>query len=689
MGWKSTLSFFALWIFSVGALQAQTNCGDTFYDSGGANGQYQNSEFNSWTFCPDNPGDLVTLNFTSVQLELCCDDLMVFNGSDTSNPLNTDLEAPESFTSTAADGCLTVTWSSDFSVTGNGWECEVTCAPPPPCPNPTLLTATNVTASGATIGWAQVGSVMMWDLEIVPAGTAATGVPTVTGTTTVPFTWADGTSGTEYDVYVRGYCENAGEFTNWVGPVSFTTNPACGDIFYDSGGANGQYQNNELATWTFCPDNPGDLVTLNFTLVDLENCCDNLQIFNGTGTSSPLELDLQAPASFTSSASDGCLTVTWDSDGSVVRNGWEALISCAPAPPCPNPTMLTVTDATSSGATIGWAQVGNVMMWDLEIVPAGTAATGVPTVTGTTSNPFSWADGDSGVEYDVYVRGYCENAGEFTNWVGPVSFTTNPACGDIFYDSGGANGQYQNSEVATWTFCPDEAGEVVTLLFTLVDVETCCDVIRIFNGTGTAGTMLEGDLEAPEAFTSTAADGCLTVTWSSDGSVVRNGWAAAIICAPPPACPNPSGLAVANVTNTGADLSWTENGTATAWDLEIVPLGTDPTGVPTVVGTTNNPYTWTGGESGTTYVFYVRAQCGFDNETSNWIGPFSFTTSPGCGDMFFDSGGPDGNYSTNEGLLGLSAQMKQGGHFVVYSSGCRNLLRCDTNIQWHRHCGDC
>ena len=112
-----------------------------------------------------------------------------------------------------------------------------------------------------------------------------------------------------------------------IGSLSSHT-PTTGDTFYDIGGPDGQYENSLFQEWTFCPDNPGDLVTLNFLSVEVESCCDELAIYDG-GTASEnniLEADLEGPAVFTSTSSDGCLTVTFDQDGSVIRDGWEALI---------------------------------------------------------------------------------------------------------------------------------------------------------------------------------------------------------------------------------------------------------------------------------------------------------------------------------------------------------------------------
>jgi len=94
----------------------------------------------------------------------------------------------------------------------------------------------------------------------------------------------------------------------------------------------------------------------------------------------------------------------------------------------------------------------------------------------------------------------------------------------------------------------------------------------------------------------------------------------------PPSCAQPSALNISAFTGFTADLAWTENGTATVWDIEWGTAGFTPTGTPNVVGTTTNPHQIAGLTPLTNYDFYVRADCG--GSTSLWSGPFTFTT--GC-----------------------------------------------------------
>jgi hypothetical protein len=94
-----------------------------------------------------------------------------------------------------------------------------------------------------------------------------------------------------------------------------------------------------------------------------------------------------------------------------------------------------------------------------------------------------------------------------------------------------------------------------------------------------------------------------------------------ILCAPP------SSLGITNLTTTSADFGWTENGTATVWNIELVDItgGGTATGVPTNAGVMTNPFSFTGLTPGNDYEVYVQADCGISG-TSSWVGPLSFTT---------------------------------------------------------------
>jgi gliding motility-associated-like protein len=89
-------------------------------------------------------------------------------------------------------------------------------------------------------------------------------------------------------------------------------------------------------------------------------------------------------------------------------------------------------------------------------------------------------------------------------------------------------------------------------------------------------------------------------------------------------CIPPSGITVANITGTSADISWTPNNGETSWEYVVVPSGTgEPTGPGTTTATPSA--TITGLDFETEYEIWVRADCG--SEFSIWSGPVVFTTT--------------------------------------------------------------
>ncbi len=193
----------------------------------------------------------------------------------------------------------------------------------------------------------------------------------------------------------------------------------------------------------------------------------------------------------------------------------------------------------------------------------------------------------------------------------------------MYYDSGGEGcdlddpapntGSYDNNANTVSILCPDDPTKPITLEFLEADIETrgapaCWDFLTVHNGNSTAAPVLfngcgeEGFDSCPGGFagdgsdggnveggpqdinasasgvpanannvwTSSDATGCLTVAFTSDGSVTQGGWIATLGCGvvppPPPALVNDlcagalpilcgetlSGTTAATVTNSAA-----------------------------------------------------------------------------------------------------------------------------------------
>lgn len=110
----------------------------------------------------------------------------------------------------------------------------------------------------------------------------------------------------------------------------------CSGTFYDSNASlpsSGSYGNNENYTATFCAP-AGQYLSFNFTMFNLGNG-DNLYLYNGSNTSSPLIGNfhgISGPEMIVSSLG-GCLTFVFTSDSLLRGPGWEAIISCSSTPP--------------------------------------------------------------------------------------------------------------------------------------------------------------------------------------------------------------------------------------------------------------------------------------------------------------------------------------------------------------------
>ena len=90
-------------------------------------------------------------------------------------------------------------------------------------------------------------------------------------------------------------------------------------------------------------------------------------------------------------------------------------------------------------------------------------------------------------------------------------------------------------------------------------------------------------------------------------------------------CIKPSNVAASDISTNNATISWTENGTATTWNIEYGPAGFT-LGTGTIINSVTNPYTLTGLTTSTEYDIYVQAVCS-SSEQSAWSIKYSFRTT--------------------------------------------------------------
>jgi len=313
-------------------------------------------------------------------------------------------------------------------------------------------------------------------------------------------------------------------------------------------------------------------------------------------------------------------------------------------PSCPRPTAFTATSTINDEVILSWTDE-NASSWDILYGPIGfdpsDASQG--TLISGVSNPHTVSGLTQGV-YDFYVRANC-GSGDFSTWtispataspftysMGVTGTDTITGCNFTVTDDGGITGEYSNNCQFTLVIYPGEADSVVSVSGTFVG-ESSVDYLSVYNGaaidesnllmkivSGTTGTVINfGPLSS--------TTGPLTLLFHSDGSVVRDGFAAQVSCVEAPACPEPFNLHATNVTNNEATISWdVMDGAASSFN---VVMGTSPNLNPgasaDVINVTGTEYTFTGLTPYTNYYVTVQTDCGSD--VSEWTNIYSFRTA--------------------------------------------------------------
>ena len=596
---------------------------------------------------------------------------------------------PYTFTGLTPSTCYTACVREICSgISTSNWSNGINFTTGATCPAITVTTASAITSNSASFGWTNPGTATSWEVYSVPCGSPAPTDTTVGQlTSTNPFTVLGLNPSACYNFYVRAVCSQTNSSV-WSAARTITTMappPLCGGVFTDPAGATTDYANNTDSVVTICPTVPGQLVTVTFTTFSTESTWDGLYVFNGTSITSPQIASTNPagnvpgglagsywgatiPGPFTSTDTSGCLTFRFRSDQSVDGIGWVANVTCDPPPTCPKPTTLVATSITATSLILGWTNTASATSWEVIALPCGSPA---PTATSigvlTTVNPFVLTGLNPLTCYNLYVRAICSPS-DISLWSTPIAATTlyvPPVCGGIFADIQGISENYVNNSDSTVTICPAIVGEIVTVTFTSFNTEATWDSLYVFDGdsinspqiasTNPAGNTPGGlsggywGTAIPGPFTSTDPSGCLTFRFRSDGSVTNPGWIANVTCSPPPTCPKPSALITSAGTINSVTLGWTNNSSATSWEILVQPCGSPaPTVTSTGIVTSSNPYNITGLTDGTCYDIYVRAICS-PSDISLWSVKTSFTTlliPPVCGGNYTDTGGT-GNYFAN------------------------------------------
>ena len=352
-------------------------------------------------------------------------------------------------------------------------------------------------------------------------------------------------------------------------------------------------------------------------------------------------------------------------------------------PNCVRPTSVTATSSVTDTVVVAWAAGPTATTWEIVYGPTGfnpdSLDENAVVIPGVTENPYAIDGLTTGVVYDFYVRTDC-GADGFSEWSSlpgtgaPYTFQMDvtgtgsvTACGITITDDGGMSGNYSNSCEYTLTIYPTEADSTISISGTFAG-EGNYDYLEIYEGTTTSGMMMvhinstmnggsSGDVITFGPYVSEL--GAITLRFHSDGSVNYPGFVAQATCVALPTCLKPASLAVSGTAGNSVTLGWTGGSDVSSWNIVYGPTGFDPNSTTgTVVPAGTNPFTVDNLTVGTTYDFYVQADCG-SGDVSLWTGPVSATpgaynmsvtgsnTITTCDMVIYDDGGATGNYSSS------------------------------------------
>ncbi len=309
-----------------------TTCSLRYLDHQGTSNYASSTEITQ-TIYPATEGSLIQIDFQAFNLENTSDFLYVYDGTSTNaTPIGTytGTSLPPTVYATNPAGAITLFFDSDGSVTRSGFDATISCYSPP-APVVTSFTpamgfvGTEVTITGTN--FINVDSVLF---NGVPALSFST-----VNTETIKALAPVGTSGKVTLVTERGNGESTTDYTYQEALLMANgSSTVCDMMFMDSYGK-ANYKTNENLVHVVYPATDGKLVQVNFSAFFTEANRDHLEVFNGSSVDAPRlgrYSGTTIPPIMTATNTEGALTFRFTSDGTVVRSGWEANLSCVDNP---------------------------------------------------------------------------------------------------------------------------------------------------------------------------------------------------------------------------------------------------------------------------------------------------------------------------------------------------------------------
>lgn len=280
--------------------------------------------------------------------------------------------------------------------------------------------------------------------------------------------------------------------------------------------------------------------------------------------------------------------------------------------PCPSINSTILTDATYESISIEIEAAGTETEWNVVYGPSG-----FNFVDGTSvlisENPFTINGLSSDTGYDFYIQAECGADGTSTYYF--ANYSTTVPCPDVWsvtisnITHQGAEISWSNSSVQdTWNievglpgFIPGTGSQVLS-----------------FNSINDNPFVISTGLEPETEYVAYVMADC--------GALGTSDWVGSDNFTTFPTCMVPVNVVISDVMTNSVNVSWTETGTATTWNLIYGPIGFDPQSEGTFVeGLVETNFLIEGLTANTQYSLYVQADCG-GGDISHWSVISSFTT---------------------------------------------------------------
>lgn len=439
---------------------------------------------------------------------------------------------------------------------------------------------------------------------------------TVTENVSSPYTLTDLYLATTYTIKVRA--KSGSDMSDWTSPVSFTTDlcleedqclitfeltDSYGDswngnaikvVDVETGKVLGQFTNENL-------DGTNVEETNTYTLA----VCNGRNIeFQWVKGSFPQEAswvikdvndDVITEGTGNSSMSTGDVLATY-------------LVDCTP-PTCAKPKDLAVNYEGGIEATVNCtsdAESFDVSLEDINVWENVTMPFTIP------------VELDLATTYNVKVRANC-SATEHSDWTNPVSFTTDKCmpedmCQLTFTLSDSYGDTWNGASIAIYDYTGETVGDLlasVTISSSLGAGVEQTTTLNFCNGQELAISWQSGNYDSECSYTITDVNGDIVA--QNDFELAM---AYTIDCTVTD-CHRPSDFTASNIGPHSVELSWTENGEATAWVIEY--MAEDDEDITTIT-VESNPYTLEGLDPETTYYARVTPVCEVDkpSEVISW-----------------------------------------------------------------------